>query len=121
MAISLNHTIVPSRDKVASAQFFARILGLEFTGVKGHFAPVRVNDSLTMDFDERGQFEPHHYAFMVSDDEFDAIFARIQEAGITYGSEPTSKSDMQVNQRRGGRGIYFPDPNGHSLELLTRV
>jgi catechol 2,3-dioxygenase-like lactoylglutathione lyase family enzyme len=120
MAITLNHTIVPARDKVASAEFFARIFGLKYEGAMGHFAPVRVNDTLTMDFDERGGYEPHHYAFHVSDEEFDAIFARVKEAGLKYGSGPGSKDDMQINTRRGGRGFYFNDPNGHSLELLTR-
>ena len=120
MTVQLNHTIVPARDKVASAEFFAGIFGVPFEGVKGHFAPVPVNETLTLDFDNRPSFESHHYAFHVSDDEFDAIFARVKAAGLTYGSEPTSKTDMQINTRRGGRGFYFPDPNGHSLELLTR-
>ena len=120
VAITLNHTIVPAHDKVASAEFFAGIFGLSFQGLQGHFAPVRVNETLTMDFDERGRFESHHYAFHVSDEEFDAIFERVKASGLTYGSEPTSKTDMMINSRRGGRGFYFPDPNGHSLEVLTR-
>ncbi len=120
MAITLNHTIVPARDKVASAEFFARIFGLKYEGPMGHFAPVRVNETLSLDFDERGDFESHHYAFHVSEDEFDDIFGRIKEAGLEYGSGPQSKTDMQINSRRGGRGVYFSDPNGHSLELLTR-
>jgi catechol 2,3-dioxygenase-like lactoylglutathione lyase family enzyme len=121
MAITLNHTVVPSRDKVASAEFFARIFGVPYLGPMGHFAPVRVNDTLTLDFDNKEKFESHHYAFHVSDEEFDAIFARVKDAGIPYGSEPSSKQDMKNNTRRGGRGIYFADPNGHSLELLTRA
>jgi catechol 2,3-dioxygenase-like lactoylglutathione lyase family enzyme len=120
MAITLNHTIVPARDKVASAEFFARIFGLQYEGPMGHFAPVRINETLTLDFDERGDFESHHYAFKVSEEEFDAIFNRVKEAGLKYGSVPTAKGDMQINTRRGGRGVYFSDPNGHSLELLTR-
>src|SRR5689334_662059 len=120
MAITLNHTIVPAHDKIASAQFFAHIFGVPYLGEMGHFAPVRVNESLTLDFDNRKPFEPHHYAFQVSDDEFDAIFARVKDAGLPYGSEPSSKQDMKINTRRGGRGFYFADPNGHSLELLTR-
>lgn len=121
MAITLNHTIVPARDKEASARFFARIFGLSYDGAWGHFAPVRVNDTLTLDFDNREPFESHHYAFHVGDEEFDAIFARIKEAGIPYGSEPRAWDNMQLNTRRGGRGLYFLDPNGHSLELLTRA
>jgi len=121
MAIMLNHTIVPARDKVASAQWFARIFGLPYEGTMGHFAPVRVNETLTLDFDDRDSVESHHYAFHVSDDEFDAIFGRIKEVGIPYGSGPRSRTDMQFNTRRGGRGFYFEDPNGHVLELLPRA
>ena len=120
MPITLNHTIVPARDKEESARFFARIFGLPYDGIRGHFAPVRVNDTLTLDFDNKDSFEHHHYAFQVNDVEFDTIFARVNEAGLSYGSEPTSKDDMHINTRRGGRGFYFMDPNGHSLELLTR-
>jgi catechol 2,3-dioxygenase-like lactoylglutathione lyase family enzyme len=119
MAITLNHTIVPSHDKEASARFFAHLFGLAYDGPAGHFAPVRVNDTLTLDFDNRDRFESHHYAFHVSDAEFDAIFDRIKAAGISYGSGPRSLEDRQINTRRGGRGVYFRDANGHVLELLT--
>jgi len=120
MPITLNHTIVPAHDKEASARFFADIFGLKYEGPMGHFAPVRVNETLTMDFDNKDVLESHHYAFHVSDEEFDGIFARVQSAGLPYGSQPSSKQDMEINHRRGGRGFYFPDPNGHSLEVLTR-
>jgi catechol 2,3-dioxygenase-like lactoylglutathione lyase family enzyme len=120
MAITLNHTIVPAHDKVASAQFFAQLFGLTYEGPVGHFAPVRVNDTLTLDFDNRDRFESHHYAFHVSEAEFDTIFGRLQGVNISYGSGPRSLDDMQINTRRGGRGVYFRDPNGHVLELLTR-
>ena len=119
MAIVLDHTIVPAHDKVASARFFARIMGLEYEGPHSHFAPVRVNDGLTLDFDERDGFEPHHYAFRISEAEFDAIFARVKAEGIAYGSGPRSRTDMEINRRRGGRGVYFDDPNGHVLEVMT--
>jgi catechol 2,3-dioxygenase-like lactoylglutathione lyase family enzyme len=120
MTIELNHTIVPARDKIASAKFFARIFGLAFDDTAvGVFAPVRVNETLTFDFDEADDFEIHHYAFHVSDPEFDAIFGRIKADGLPYGSEPFSREDMQINHRGGGRGVYFCDPNGHILELLT--
>ncbi len=121
MPITLNHTIVPARDKVASAEFFARIFGLTYEGTMGHFAPVKVNDSLTLDFDNSDEFESHHYAFHVSDEEFDAIFNRIQAEGLRYGSGPFESENMQINNRRGGRGVYFKDPDGHMLELLTRT
>ena len=119
MAIVLDHTIVPAHDKVASAEFFARIFGLTYDGPMSHFAPVKVNDSLTLDFDNRTEFESHHYAFKVSEEEFDEIFGRIRAEGILYGSGPRSLDDMDINHRGGGRGVYFLDPNGHVLELLT--
>src|SRR3984957_20466148 len=119
MTIVLNHTIVPAHDKTASAEFFARIFGLEYKGPHSHFAPVQVNDGLTLDFDERGDFESHHYAFMVSEIEFDAIFDRVKAEGIAYGSGPRSRTDRAINHRKGGRGGYFDDPNGHGLEIPT--
>jgi len=118
MAITLNHTIVPARDKEASARFFAQIFGLKYDGLMSHFAPVRVNGELTMDFDNAESFEQHHH---VSDEEFDAIFKRVHEAGIPWGSDPWSRENRQLNTRKGGRGVYFCDPNGHVLELLTRA
>ena len=123
MAITLNHTVVPARDKVASAKFFAGIFGLPFDeSTVGYFAPVRVNETLTLDFDDDVDgFDIHHYAFHVSDEEFDAIFSRIQQAGLPYGSEPWNLENRKLNNWNGGRGVYFRDPNGHILELLTRV
>lgn len=118
--MDLNHTIVPAKDKVESAKFFARIMGLKHDGPQGRFEPVRVNDSLTLDFAENDHLAHHHYAFHVSDEEFDAIFGRIKAEGLKYGSGPgDSRYDMDINHRRGGRGVYFDDPNGHSIELLT--
>jgi catechol 2,3-dioxygenase-like lactoylglutathione lyase family enzyme len=118
MAITLNHTIVPARDKVAAATFFARIFGLR-RGRTNYFAPVRVNKNLTLLFDDDGKFESHHYAFHVSEREFDAIFARVKKAGLAYGSAPWSLEDGELNDWGGGRGVYFKDPDGHVLELMT--
>ena len=118
--INLDHTIVPAKDKEESARFFARIMGLKYEGVHGHFAPVKVNDTLTLDFDNREGFEHHHYAFHVTEEDFDAIFERVKAESLPYGSEPRAQDNMQINNRLGGRGFYFKDPNGHSLELLTR-
>ncbi len=120
MAITLNHTIVPARDKQAAAQFFARLFGLQVEDA-GHFAAVRVNDTLTLDFSDQERFEPHHYAFHVSDAEFDAIFERIKAANIAYSGDPFRREMGQINHWHGGRGVYFPDPDGHLLELLTRT
>jgi catechol 2,3-dioxygenase-like lactoylglutathione lyase family enzyme len=119
MTITLNHTIVPTHDKIAAARFFARIFGLEQVR-PGHFAPVRVNKSLTLLFsDEDPKFESHHYAFYVTEREFDDIMRRVKEAGVAFGSAPWSLEDGKFNDWNGGRGAYFCDPDGHVLELMT--
>jgi catechol 2,3-dioxygenase-like lactoylglutathione lyase family enzyme len=120
MTITLNHTIVPAYDKAASAKFFANIFGLAYEGSEGHFAPVQVNPTLTLDFDDATDFDSHHYAFHVDDSEFDAILRRVQAAGIPYGSDPWHTENQELNSWNGGRGFYFRDPNQHLLELLTR-
>jgi catechol 2,3-dioxygenase-like lactoylglutathione lyase family enzyme len=119
MPITLNHTIVPSHAKEQSAQFFARMFGLKYAGPVGHFAQVRVNDELALDWDDRERFDSHHYAFVVSDHEFDEIFGRLKTEQVAYGSGPGSSRDGEVNHRRGGRGLYFADPDGHLLEIMT--
>jgi catechol 2,3-dioxygenase-like lactoylglutathione lyase family enzyme len=120
MAIYLDHTIVPARDKVASAKFFANLFGLRYDGAFGPFAPVRVNETFTMDFDDRWEnFGVHHYAFHVSEEEFDAIFGRIKEARLSYGSQPWSLGDMKVDTTVNGRTVYFFDLANHVLEIRT--
>jgi catechol 2,3-dioxygenase-like lactoylglutathione lyase family enzyme len=118
MTITLNHTIVPARDKAAAAKFFADIFGLE-GGPSGHFAPVRINNSLTLLFDNDDTFESHHLAFHVSDREYDAIFERIKQAKIAFGSAPWNLDDGKLNDWGGGRGLYFRTPDGHVLEIMT--
>jgi catechol 2,3-dioxygenase-like lactoylglutathione lyase family enzyme len=129
MAIRLDHTIVPAKDKVASARFFAEIFGLGVNSV-GHFAQVQINESLAFDFADEAEAwggpgldprtgQSHHYAFHVSEADFDAIFDRVKSKGIPYGSGPFSHTDGKINTRRGGRGFYFEDPNGHLLEVMT--
>ncbi len=122
MTFYLDHTIVPAHDKEASARFFARLFGLEYRGPWGPFAPVKVNETLTMDFDERReQFDVLHYAFIASDDEFDAVLQRVRQEGIPFGSGPGSLEDGEINHLYGGRGFYFRDPNGHVLEVITHT
>ncbi len=125
MAITLNHLIVPARDKVASARFVADLLGLTVGGKspgnapEGHFAVVPVGET-HLDFFDVAQFEPHHYAFLVDDQEFDAILRRVKQAGLEYSADPLHKEPNQVNYLEGGRGFYFRELNGHNLEVLTR-
>ena len=118
MAIVLNHTIVPARDKIAAARFFAELFGLE-CGKTGFFAPVQVNEHLHLLFDTDTDFKAQHYAFHVSDEEFDAIFGRLKMAAIAYGSEPGAPDNGELNNWGGGRGVYFRNPDGHLLELMT--
>lgn len=125
MAIRLDHTIVPAKDKVASAEFFAEIFGLKVK--PGYFAQVQINESLTFDFADEPELwsgpgrasSSHHYAFHVSEAEYEAIFGRVKAKGIPYGSGPDNHTDGKIYTRRGGRGFYFEDPNGHLLEVMT--
>jgi catechol 2,3-dioxygenase-like lactoylglutathione lyase family enzyme len=119
MPIVLDHTIVPAKDKQASAKFFAEIFGLTVKPGEGHFAQVQVNESLTLDFADESEPQSHHYAFHISQAEFEAIFDRVKAKGLSYGSAPYNHADGQVYTRRGGRGFYFEDPNGHLLEVMT--
>ena len=130
MAVVLDHTIVPAKDKVASAEFFAEIFGLTVKPGQGRFAQVQINESLTFDFADEPEprggpgSDPrtgrrHHYAFHISDTEFEAIFGRVKAKGLPYGSGPRNHTDGQIYTRRGGRGFYFQDPNGHLLEVMT--
>lgn len=121
MPIELNHTIVAAHDNEASARFYEALFGFEYDGPLGHFAPVRIdNQALTLDFITREKFERQHYAFKVSEAEFDEILARVKQQGLAYGSGPFSPEDGEINHWNGGRGVYFRDLNGHLLELLTR-
>jgi catechol 2,3-dioxygenase-like lactoylglutathione lyase family enzyme len=128
--MELNHLLVPCRDKVKSADYFARLMGLPILPV-GHFAPVKITDGLALDFaeiddvslwvDEKSHFARQHYAFKVSEDEFEAIFGRVKAEGLRYGSGPGPDHlyDMQVDQSRGGHRVYFDELNGHSIEIFT--
>ena len=121
MAVKLNHTIVHARDKRASAQFMADILGLGEPVPFGPFLGVVTANDVTLDFLETDEeFIVEHYAFLVSDAEFDAIFGRIQARKLSYWADPGRQQLNRINTRDGGRGAYFEDPNGHLLEILTR-
>ncbi|MFJ5058209.1 VOC family protein [Streptomyces nigra] len=120
MTVRLDHTIVAAHDKQASARFLADVLGLEVGPRYGPFVPVRIPNGVTLDFlDSPGAVTPQHYAFLVAEDEFDAIFARIRQAGLTYWADPHHRRPGEINRNDGGRGVYFEDPVGHSLEILT--
>jgi catechol 2,3-dioxygenase-like lactoylglutathione lyase family enzyme len=121
MTVRLDHTIIAAHDKKASARFLADILGLEVSPQYGPFIPVEIPNGVTLDYlDSPGSITPQHYAFLVSEDDFDTIFGRIREAGLTHWADPYHRRPGEINHNDGGRGTYFEDPNGHNLEILTR-
>lgn len=123
MAVQLNHTIVAARDKRVSAAFLAEILGLGEPKPFGPFLGVVVDNDVTLDFVDwtgDGDITHQHYAFLVSEAEFEEIFGRIQARGLDYWADPHHDVPGQINTRDGGRGCYFDDPDGHVLEILTR-
>jgi catechol 2,3-dioxygenase-like lactoylglutathione lyase family enzyme len=123
MSVELNHTIVWARDRVASARFLAGILGVSTGAPTGPFVPIRLGNRVTLDFAdaEPGGIRPQHYAFLVGDEEFDAAFARVRGAGLDYFADPGHRRRGELNDRHGGRGFYFADPDGHNMELMTRA
>jgi catechol 2,3-dioxygenase-like lactoylglutathione lyase family enzyme len=120
MAIELNHTIVPARDPKASAEFLAGILGLQVGPPVAHFTPVALANGVTLDYDHSDHVAEHHYAFAVSAAEFEAAFGRVKDAGIPYYADPGCRQAGQVyTSTNGNRGVYFRDPDGHLMEILT--
>jgi catechol 2,3-dioxygenase-like lactoylglutathione lyase family enzyme len=120
MTVRLNHTIVAARDKTKSAIFLAEILGLPEPFMLGHFAVVQVGDT-SLDYVSSGDaIASRHFAFLVSETEFDAIFGRIRERGMKYWADPFHREPGRINNWDDGRGLYFEDPDGHNLEILTR-
>lgn len=117
---ALNHIIVPARDKQASARFLADILGVEPEAPWGHFVPVRTSNGVALDFVDSKDVRTQHYAFLVDDTEFDAGFAKIKDRGIPYYAGPDKSGPGEINRYWGGRGVYFEDPDGHLLELITK-
>ncbi|GAA4525982.1 VOC family protein [Amycolatopsis samaneae] len=121
MAIQLNHTIVAARDKAASAAFLTDLFGLPTASPLGPFLAVQVDNDVTLDYvDSEGEITSQHYAFLISEEEFDTIFGRITKRGLDYWADPHKEKPGEINHADGGRGVYFDDPNGHKLEILTR-
>ena len=121
MSVRLDHTIVSARDKQVSAEFLAEILGLPAPVRMGPFVAVRVDDGVALDFADSGDdVRPQHYAFAISDAEFDEAFGRIRARGLAYWADPYRTRPGEIRQHDGSRGVYFEDPSGHFLEILTR-
>jgi catechol 2,3-dioxygenase-like lactoylglutathione lyase family enzyme len=121
MAVELNHTIVVARDKKLAATFLTELLGLPEPTPFGPFLVVTLDNGVSLDFlDTAEDIPPQHYAFLVSETEFDTIFGRIRAKNLPYWADPSHSQPGEINTRDGGRGVYFDDLDGHVLELLTR-
>ena len=120
MPAQLNHTIVWSSDQTKSALFLAEMLGRPAPVRFGHFDVVELDNGVSLDFaNAEGPIRPQHYAFLISEADFDAVLGRIRERGLDQ-ADPARRRPGEINQSDGGRGVYFPDPDGHHLEVITR-
>ena len=122
MSIKLNHTIVHSRDKRAAAEFFASLFGRPAPVPFGPFLGVQLDNEVTLDFlnADGMEIQMQHYAFLVTEAEFDEIFGRIKARNLDYWADPGQTRHREINRHFGGRGLYFEDPSGHLLEIITR-
>jgi catechol 2,3-dioxygenase-like lactoylglutathione lyase family enzyme len=121
MGIAFNHTIVAARNKQESAAFFTDLFGLPPATAFGPFMVVQLEHGASMDFaDAAADIRPQHYAFLVSEDDFDAIYGRIKARQLQHWADPRAGRPGEINHNDGGRGVYFRDPAGHSLEIITR-
>jgi catechol 2,3-dioxygenase-like lactoylglutathione lyase family enzyme len=123
MPAALNHTIVWARDAVGSAAWTAELLGLDPPTVFGPFQVVEAANGVSLDYhaiQDHEELWPQHYAFLVSEDEFTEIFGRITDRGIQHWADPGLNRPDEINRNDGGRGVYFRDPEGHLLEIITR-
>jgi catechol 2,3-dioxygenase-like lactoylglutathione lyase family enzyme len=121
MPVQLNHTIVSARDSQVAADFLADVLGLSPPTRYGPFLVVATDNDVSLDFiDDPGEIRTQHYAFLISEPEFDEIFGRIRERGLEYWADPHQSQPGTINRHDGGRGVYFENPDGHLLEIITR-
>ena len=120
MSVQLNHTIIWCHDKGTSARFLTEILGLPPARPFGPMLVVQLDNGVSVDFyDQDGDIALQHYAFLIGEDDFDRVFARIRERGIAYWADPARQQAGEINHHYGGRGMYFQDPDGHLLEVIT--
>lgn len=120
MGVKLNHTIVWCRDQERSAAFLAGILGRPEPVRFGPFLVVQLDNDVSLDFYQQEEVQLQHYAFLVAEADFDVMFGRVQALGIPYWADPLRQQPGEINRYFGGRGVYFEDPDGHFLELITR-
>jgi hypothetical protein len=121
MTVQFNHTIISAYDNGLSANFLAEILGLPTPVKFGPFMVVQTHNDVSLDFRTTPEeIQSKHYAFLVSESEFDAIFSRVQIKNLTFWADHRRENPGEINHYDGGRGVYFTDPNGHFLEVITR-
>jgi catechol 2,3-dioxygenase-like lactoylglutathione lyase family enzyme len=121
MPVLLNHTIVWCRDKKRSSAFLVRILGCPPAVPFYNFMVVQLDNGVSLDFLEKdGAIDSQHYAFLIGESEFDAVISRIRDEGLRYWADPGKSRPNEINRNDGGRGVYFEDPDGHFLEVITR-
>jgi extradiol dioxygenase family protein len=123
MSIKFNHTIIAAKDKKQSATWLTELFSLPDPEPFGHFLAVAVANDVSLDYAEVGSGEeirPQHYAFLVSEDDFDSIYGKIRDRGIEHWADPRRSRPGEINRNDGGRGVYFQDPAGHYMEILTR-
>jgi hypothetical protein len=120
MSVQLNHTIVAATDRWASAGFLADLLGRPAPTAYGPFAVVELDNDVSLDYMEEQPVVARHYAFLVTEAEFDGIFGRIRDRGLPYWADPFDQHPGEINRNDGGRGLYWKDPDGHVLEIITR-
>ena len=119
MPVHLNHTIVAARDKRESAAFLADVLGVAAPTTYGPFSVVRLDNDVSLDYVDDDPVHPQHYAFLVPEEEFDEIFGRIRARGLDFWADPFRRRPGEINTNDGGRGVYWQDPSGHLLEIIT--
>ncbi|MDG9719973.1 VOC family protein [Streptomyces sp. DH24] len=122
LPVRLDHTVVYARDRRLSAEFLATVLGLEVGAPFGPFLPVDLGNGVTLDYYEKRDepIQSQHYAFLVPDEEFDGMIARLDALGVTHYADPGHTEPGRINRLFGGRGAYFDDPDGHNMEIMTR-
>jgi catechol 2,3-dioxygenase-like lactoylglutathione lyase family enzyme len=119
--VQLNHTIVWCRDKRASAAFITQLLGLPAATPFGQMLVVKLGNGVSLDyFDSDDKIAMQHYAFLMDEDTFDDVFARVRERGLRYWADPGKQRTGETYVHNGGRGLYFDDPDGHLLEIMTQ-
>lgn len=121
MAVELNHTILHAHNQEASAHFLSALLGLPAPRPYGPFLVVQLANNISLDILQSNDIAPQHYAFLVTEDEFDAVMRHISEHGLTHWADPFHRQEGRINHGFGGRGVYVSDPDGHNIEVLTRA